>query len=165
VAKAARALIFSLLAGLGAMVAMVSVGAMDAHAQQPTTRKSEAAKPARPLWSELSPQQQHILGPLAADWENMDTTRRKKWVTIANRYPKMKPDQQQRLQERMQAWAKLTPEERSIARAKYQKLNELPQPQRQEISRKWRQQSQSVTPRNTAPEATPDTVAPDAPGK
>lgn len=161
-AKAARTLIFSLLAGLAAAVCITAGGAADAYAQQ-TPRKSESAKPARPLWSELSPQQQHILGPLAADWENLDTVRRKKWVTIANRYPKMKPDQQQRLQERMQAWAKLTPEERNIARAKYQKLKELPQPQRQEISRQWRQQSAS--PRGGASESTPDAVSPDTPGK
>jgi Protein of unknown function (DUF3106) len=161
-AKTTRALIFSLLTALATVVGMAVAGTTDAYAQQ-TPRKSESAKPARPLWSELSPQQQHILGPLAADWENLDTVRRKKWVTIANRYPKMKPDQQQRLQERMQAWAKLTPEERNIARAKYQKLKELPQPQRQEISRQWRQKS--VAPRDAAPGTTPDTVSPDAPGK
>lgn len=160
--KTACALIFSLIAGLAAIAGMTVAATTDVYAQQ-TPRKSESTKPARPLWSELSPQQQHILGPLAADWENLDTVRRKKWVTIANRYPKMKPDQQQRLQERMQAWAKLTPEERRIARAKYQKLKELPQPQRQEISRQWRQQS--VAPRDAAPGSTPDAVSPDAPGK
>jgi len=155
VVKTALALIFSLL------VACIATGT---YAQQQNQKKSEATKPARPLWSELSPQQQHILGPLAADWDNLDTTRRKKWVTIANRYPKMKPDAQERLQTRMQAWAKLTPEERSIARAKYQKLKELPPPQRREISQKWQQQF--AAPRaDTPPEATPDTVTPDAPVK
>ncbi len=153
--KTALALIFALL------VAGIATGA---EAQQQNQKKSEATKPARPLWSELSPQQQHVLGPLAADWDNLDTIRRKKWVTIANRYPKMKPDAQERLQNRMQAWAKLTPEERRIARAKYQKLKELPPPQRQEISQKWRQQS--LQPRSdSSPDATPDAAAPPAAGK
>ena len=154
-AKTALVLIFSLF------VVLVAPGA---DAQQQSQKKSETSKPARPLWSELSPQQQHVLGPLAADWEHLDTTRRKKWVTIANRYPRMKPDEQQRLQGRMQTWAKLTPEERNIARAKYQKLKELPPPQRREISQKWQQQSLAPRP-DMPPEATPDTVTPDAPGK
>ncbi len=148
--KTALALIFSLF------VAFVATGAF---AQQQSQKKSEATKPARPLWSELSPQQQHVLGPLAADWENLDTTRRKKWVTIANRYPKMKPDAQQRLQNRMQAWAKLTPEQRRVAREKYRSLKQLPPPQRQEVSQKWQQQQSST------PEAVPDAAAPDATGK
>jgi hypothetical protein len=118
------------------------------------------------MWSELSPQQQHVLGPLAADWDNLDTTRRKKWVTIANRYPKMKPDAQERLQTRMQAWAKLTQDERRLARENYRSLKKLPDPQRQEVSQKLQKRSQSNAPRSdAAPDATPDTVAPDATGK
>jgi hypothetical protein len=145
VAKTALALILTLF------VALVAPGA---DAQQQGQKKSETSKPARPLWSELSPQQQHVLGPLAADWENLDTTRRKKWVTIANRYPKMKPDEQQRLQNRMQAWAKLTPEERRIARNNYNSLKGLPPPQRKEVSQKWRQQQLSVPRSDAAPDPT-----------
>ena len=146
--KTALALIFSLF------VACVSTGS---YAQSQNQKKSESTKPARPLWSELSPQQQHVLGPLAADWDSLDTTRRKKWVTIANRYPKMKPDAQERLQTRMQAWTKLTQEERRLARETYTTLKKLPPPQRQEISQKWRQQQQADVPRSdTTPEATPD---------
>lgn len=153
-AKTALALIFSLF---------VALLAPEAYAQQQSQKKSETSKPARPLWSELSPQQQHVLGPLAADWEKLDTTRRKKWVTIANRYPKMKPDEQQRLLDRMQAWAKLTPEERRVARNNYNSLKKLPPPQRQEVSQKWRQQQSSVS--DATPEAMPDAAAPDPAGK
>ena len=160
--KTALALILSLC------VACITTGV---GAQQQNQRKSESAKPARPLWSELSPKQQHVLAPLAADWDNLDTTRRKKWVTIANRYPKMKPDAQERLQTRMQVWAKLTQEERRLARDNYKALKNLPPPQRQEVSQKLRQRQQSKTdtPRTDAapdaPLATPEAAAPDAPGK
>jgi len=159
VVKAALALIFSL------WVACVATGVGAQQSQSP--KKSESAKTARPLWSELSPQQQHVLGPLAADWENLDTTRRKKWVTIANRYPKMKPDAQERLQTRMQAWAKLSQEERRLARDNYKALKNLPPPQRHEVSQKLRQRQQlkTDTPRADALDATPDAAAPDASGK
>jgi hypothetical protein len=149
VVKAAFALIFS---------RVVACAATGTYAQQQNQKKSETTKPARPLWSELSPQQQHVLGPLAADWENLDTLRRKKWVTIANRYPKMKPDAQVRLQTRMQAWSKLTQEERRMARENYMSLKKLPPPQRKAVNQQWQQRSE------TAPDATPE-PAPDASGK
>ncbi len=41
----------------------------------------------RPAWSELTPAQQQVLAPLQPEWEQLDTTRRRKWVTIADRYP------------------------------------------------------------------------------
>jgi len=53
--------------------------ALPAVAAQPA---KQAAKPVRPAWSELSPAQQQVLAPLAADWNNMDSTRRKQWVAL-----------------------------------------------------------------------------------
>src|SRR5688500_7444552 len=73
-------------------------------------------KPAKPAWSELTPAQQGILAPLKDDWSEIDTVRRGKWVRVADRYPKMKPAEQERLQTRMKEWAALTPEQRRIAR-------------------------------------------------
>ena len=78
-----------------------------------------AAEKKQPDWSQLTPEQQQILAPLAGDWNNFDATQRKKWLLTAKRYPKMKPEQQQRLQTQMQDWAKLTPEQRYIARENY----------------------------------------------
>ena len=93
-----------------------------------------------------------MLAPLAAEWDKLDTTRRKKWVTIANRYPKMKADEQQRLQSRMQDWANLTPAQRRVARENYQSLKQLPHPQRGEVKQKW-QQSQQPSPQDAIPDA------------
>jgi Protein of unknown function (DUF3106) len=137
--------------------------APSAGAQQPQS-EAGSVKSARPNWSELSPKQQAVLAPLAAEWDKLDTTRRKKWVTIANRYPKMKPDEQQRLQSRMQDWADLTPAQRRVARENYRSIKQLPRPQRGDVKQKWQQYQQSATP---AAEATslPDAAAPDAPGK
>lgn len=124
-----------LLAGVAVALSL----AFNAAAQQ-AGRDTAAGKPARPLWSELSPKQQAVLAPIAGEWENLDATRRKKWVAIADRYPKMSPDEQQRLQNRMQSWVALTPAERRVARENYQSLKQLPQPQRREIRQKWRDQ-------------------------
>jgi hypothetical protein len=127
VGKAVLSLILSLCVGFAA--------AQDTDAAGKAAQK----RAPRPLWSELSPKQQAVLAPLAADWEHLDTTRRKKWVTIANRYPKLKSEEQARLQERMQAWAKLTPEQRRVARDNYRALNQIPPAERGEVKQKWRQ--------------------------
>ena len=105
--------------------------------------KAEARKAPKPAWSELTAPQQQVLAPLQGEWEQLDTTRRKKWVDIANRYPTMKHAEQQRLQKRMQEWAKLTPEERRVAREQYRTLKKIPPRERKE---KWQEYQQSVAP-------------------
>jgi len=65
----------------------------------------------------LASEQQQILAPLSDDWDNFEPQRKRNWIGIAKRYPNMKPDEQVRVQRRMQAWAKLTPKERDAARA------------------------------------------------
>jgi hypothetical protein len=99
--------------------------------------KPETKKAPRPAWSELTPAQREVLAPLAHEWDNLDTTRRKKWIGIANRYPKMKPQEQQRLQKRMRDWAALTPEQRKAAREKYRKLKKLKPDERKEVKTEW----------------------------
>ena len=107
---------------LVALIASLCLAFSAAAQTKPEPKKA----PARPAWVELSPGQQQVLAPLQSDWEQLDTVRRKKWVAIADRYPTMKPAEQQRLQKRMQEWAALTPEERRVAREKYRNIKSLP---------------------------------------
>ena len=111
-----------------------------------------AAEKKQPDWSQLTPQQQTILAPLAKDWNQFDNKRRKKWLLTAKRYPKMKPEQQQRLQAQMRAWAELTPEQRNIARENYRKLSKQPPEKREVVKQKWheRQKSKQGVPNNAA---------------
>jgi hypothetical protein len=115
--------------------------------------KPEAKRIAKPGWTELTPGQQQVLAPLQPEWEQLDTVRRKKWVSIADRYPTMKPAEQERLQKRMQEWAKLTPAERRVAREKYQSLKKDPQ-KRDEVKRRW-QEYEQTRPAGTAPASPP----------
>ena len=117
--------------------------------------KPDAKKAPRPTWTELTPAQKQVLAPVQPDWDQLDTTRRKKWVAIADRYPTMKPSEQERLQKRMQEWAKLTPDERRAARERYQTLRKLPPDQRKEVREKWKEYSQSVAPASAPAEPAP----------
>lgn len=93
----------------------------------------------QPNWVELSTAQQQVLEPLASDWDNFEPQRKRKWIGIAKRYPTMKPDEQARVQKRMQDWAKLTPAQRNAARERYKKLEKLPPDRRQTLRQEWDQ--------------------------
>ena len=70
-------------------------------------------------WEGLKPAQLQILAPLESDWDYMLPDSRKKWIQVANIYPKMSPQDQQRLQSRMASWSNLSQKERRIARENY----------------------------------------------
>ena len=102
--------------------------------------------------------QQKTLAPLKADWESLEPERRRKWVGIANRYPKMKAEEQDRVQRRMQAWAKLSPEQRRQARENYRRIVKTPPETRERLSEAWAEyqalppdQRQSLVPPSPPP--------------
>ena len=65
------------------------------------------------------------------------SARKQKWRGVAQRYPGMHPDEQQRLQQQMQSWAQLTPEQRKVAREQYKSLKALPPDKKEEVRQKW----------------------------
>jgi len=107
--------------------------------------------PTQLLWKELSQAQKLALAPLERDWDSLDASRRRKWLDVAGRLPKLQADEQVRMQERMSDWARLTPTERQQARigfqvtqqvksdereAKWAAYQSLPAEKRQELSDK-----------------------------
>lgn len=70
-------------------------------------------------WEGLKPAQQQILAPLESDWDYMLPDSRKKWTQVANIYPKMSSQDQERLQSRMAGWSNLSQKERRLARENY----------------------------------------------
>jgi uncharacterized protein DUF3106 len=116
--------------------------AFGAFAQPPEKAKPAAKPPAakaqiRPAWAELTADQQMILAPLKADWDSLAPERRRKWIGIAKRYPTMKVEEQERVQRRMQAWAKLSPEQRRQARENYRRIVKAPPEKREKLRQAW----------------------------
>jgi hypothetical protein len=102
-------LVFSLLA----------IGPVNQAAAQ-TKQPAAASTPKHSgNWDDLSAVQQKILAPLEEDWSYLSKERRQKWIQVANLYPKMKRADQERLQSRMNEWAKLSQKDRRIARDNY----------------------------------------------
>lgn len=108
-----------------APVAVQATTARIVNGTQASTTPTTSQVTVRPLWAELTPVQQQALAPLAGEWDKMDGFRKKKWLAIGNKYASMKPDEQQRVQERMRDWVKLTPEQRRIARESYARARKL----------------------------------------
>lgn len=70
-------------------------------------------------WESLKPKQQQILAPLEDDWSYMHPNSRKKWIFLANIYPKMSELDRERLQSRMASWSSLSQRDRRLARENY----------------------------------------------
>lgn len=124
-AKALFALIICLCATLSPL---------SAHSA-PTPKKS-------PTWSDLTADQRGILAPLSNDWDALDSPRKKKWIGIAKRYPSMTAAEQEKVQRRMQDWAKLSPEQRRTAREGFKNIAKLPPEKKQSLRDKWEEYQQ-----------------------
>ena len=96
-----------------------------------------APKDRGPQWASLTVDQQQALAPLAGEWDKLGKQHKTKWLGIAKRYPAMKPKEQNRVQARMQKWAKLTPEQRWQAREQYRSIGKLAPDRRDELRRHW----------------------------
>lgn len=120
-----------LIAGLAISLALAG----PLRAEPPTT--AIIGTPPQPGWSLLSTQQKIILAPLAGDWDQMENIRRKKWLGIAERFPKMTPNEQARIQERMREWSALTPAQRAKARDSFKEFNQLDPEKKLAAKKKW----------------------------
>jgi hypothetical protein len=107
---------------LGALLFIFSLLAMNPASEVAAQTKQPAAASTPKHsgnWDDLSLVQQKILAPLEEDWSYLSKERRQKWIQVANLYPKMKRAEQERLQSRMNEWAKLSQKDRRIARDNY----------------------------------------------
>ncbi len=112
-----------------------------------------------PAWSELSPADQRVLAPLAADWDKLEVQRKEKWLGIAKRYPTLPPPQQERIQAQMSAWARLTPDERRVAREQFRACASCRPSSGAKSGEKWREYQQ-LPPEKRRELAAPSIVRP-----
>lgn len=123
---------------LGGIALLLALGA-PAWAQAPSS--AVMTTPPQPIWKDLGVEQRKILAPLSRDWDRMENYRRKKWLGIAERYPKMRPEAQQRVDKRMRDWAAMSPEQRAKIRRDYKAFSQLPPERKAAIQKKWQDYS------------------------
>lgn len=103
-----------------------------------------------PAWKDLGEAERQILAPLQDQWSKFDPVHKRKWVAIAKAQPKMTLYQQWQLKNRIQEWAKLSPEQRDAARARFKEFEQLP-PDRQDSVRQQYEIKKMADPPETAP--------------
>ena len=106
------------------------------------------------------------LAPLAPEWDRMEGARKRRWIEVSARFASMAPAEQQRVQERMRQWMKLTPQQRELARENFSKTNKLAQGDKAANWENYKQlsaeekrklASKPATLQKSAPIALPDT--------
>ena len=135
-----------------ALAALIRAASAAAFAQAPAPSSTKAPVPPPPFattagraeagvrWQSLSPAQRQALAPLERDWSGIDAQRKQKWLQIADRYPSLPPQEQARIAERMNEWARLTPAQRGEMRLRYPESQQVP-----DRSAKW-QEYQNLPP-------------------
>jgi hypothetical protein len=124
--------------GFGSRRRVLLALAAVAPALLPGGRAFAQAQAGGPSWTQLTPQQREALSPLAGQWATMPVDTKRKWLEIADKYPRLSPDGKARLQARMAEFAKLTPEQKRTARENFQRAYELPRESRESAVQQYR---------------------------
>lgn len=128
-----------------AMTALLLIGlslpSSARSADAPSSPRASLLPLAKPLWSELSPAQQQLLRELEPDWNGLPATKKRSWLTIANRIPQMDATDREKVEARIREWARLTPEQRQLARNNFRLAKSLPKTERVATWEQYQQMS------------------------
>jgi len=105
-----------------------SVDSGQLGAENPNSKASApvaVVAPTGPRWQELTAEQRLTLRPLSATWDSLTSTHKSKWISVAQSIRSRPAAEQQKMQERMAAWAALTPVERERARLNFAETKKL----------------------------------------
>ena len=106
---------------LAQTVAATRVSSPASAAKSPST----VASSSKPAWQDLTPVQQVSLRPLAANWNSLGVSQKRKWIAIAANYPKLAPEEQTKLHSRMTEWVSLSQQQRAQARLNFAESKKL----------------------------------------
>jgi len=100
------------------------------------TAGAKAVPATKPLWSELTAEQQQALKPLVPHWTTMNAGQKRKWLALSRNFANMSPDDQVTLHSRMIEWAALSNQQRAQARLNFAEVKRVPADERKA---KWEQ--------------------------
>ncbi len=100
---------------------------------------AQGVTPNNPSWSSLTSSQKETLATLQEDWSALSVEQRTKWVQLANRFEKLPEADRDRLKSRMSDWAKLSTNDRRVARANFIKSLDIPNDKKSEAWEAYQQ--------------------------
>jgi hypothetical protein len=96
----------------------------------------KAVSTTKPLWSELTAEQQQALKPLSVHWNTLNVGQKKKWLALSRNFSSMSADDRGTLHSRMIEWAALSNQQRTQARLNFAEVKRIPADERKA---KWEQ--------------------------
>ncbi|WP_256228093.1 DUF3106 domain-containing protein [Variovorax sp. YR750] len=90
----------------------------------------------KPLWSELTAEQEQALKPLSAHWNTLNVGQKRKWLALSRNFGSMSAEEQSTLHSRMIEWAALSNQQRAQARLNFAEVKRIPPDERKV---KWEQ--------------------------
>ncbi len=87
-----------------------------------------------PIWREITEAQRQVLMPLRDRWDSMGALTKRRWLVLADRYPKMDESERNKLVSRMNTWASLSAQQRNQARINFESAKRL---SAKELQEKW----------------------------
>jgi hypothetical protein len=81
---------------------------------------------AKPLWKDLTLDQQQSLKPLAANWSTINEPQKRKWLALSKNFPSKTSAEQAKLHGRMTEWVSLSQQQRTQARLNFAEAKNLP---------------------------------------
>lgn len=91
----------------------------------PAKKSSALTISSKPDWQDLTPAQQLSLKPLAANWNTLGESHKRKWIAIAANYPALASAEQTKLHSRMTEWVSLSQQQRAQARLNFAQSKQL----------------------------------------
>jgi hypothetical protein len=116
--------------------AVKATGAPASATSSAAATSPKAVSPTKPLWSELTAEQQQALKPLIPHWNTLNTGQKRKWLVLSRNYADMSADDQVTLHSRMIEWAALSNQQRAQARLNFAEVKRIPADERKV---KWEQ--------------------------
>lgn len=93
-----------------------------------------APAPASQAWQQLTPPQKQALAPLGAQWGALTAQQQSKWIAISQNFAQLPVAEQITMHARMADWVALSPQQRTLARLNFNKLQNLP---KEDKKAKW----------------------------
>jgi len=101
-----------------------------------TAVSPKVAPATKPLWNELTAEQQQALKPLTPHWNTLNAGQKRKWLALSRNFANMSPDDKVTLHSRMIEWAALSNQQRAQARLNFAEVKQVPPDERKA---KWEQ--------------------------
>jgi len=87
---------------------------------------ASAKKPeSSPSWQSLSANQKTALAPLHKLWPEISEAQKRKWLALSVNFSDRSAEEQAKMQARMKDWAKLTPQQRALARLNFAEVQQV----------------------------------------